>query len=84
VDKLSEANVKEDALKILKAKNMAFTNLLLDEEEEFWQKKLDTTGVPCIFVFNREGKYKKFEAADIDNGGYARIEKLVVEWLKNK
>jgi len=82
LDNPKEENVKEAALKILKSEQMTFTNLLLDEDEEFWQEKLKTPGVPVVFVFNRAGQHKKFEASDLDDGGYAKIEKLVVEWLK--
>lgn len=84
LDGLIEPNAPELALKILREKKMPFTNLLLDEDDELWQKKLGEAGYPIVFVFNREGKYRKFSANDLDDDGYAKVEKLVAEWVKTK
>ncbi|MBL8794067.1 MAG: hypothetical protein JNM56_09180 [Planctomycetia bacterium] len=70
-------------LKFLQSKKAGFTNLYLDETDEVWSQKLRFDGPPCIYIFNRAGKYKKIEGFDIEDG-YANVEKLVVEWLKEK
>ncbi len=64
----------------MSGKKAAFTNLILDESQEFWQKKFRIDGPPSVFVFNREGKWKQFKEA----GHYPEVEQLVVEWLKKK
>src|SRR5690349_12302946 len=81
LDDPKNEKTKASLLKFLKDQNATFTNLILDEKPEVWTKKLGIQSYPYVFVFNREGKYKRFEAGDIDED-YANIEKLVVEWLK--
>jgi hypothetical protein len=78
-----EPESKDRALKFLKDKKATFTNLLLDEPIDFWQKKFEFVGPPTVYVFNRQGKWIRFKAdeADID---HEQIEKLVVEMLKAK
>lgn len=56
------------------------TNLILEEKPEVWQKKLDTDGVPCVFVFDREGKIAQKYGDGVD---YAEIEKVVVKLLSS-
>src|SRR5262245_26212496 len=73
--------IHASTLKFLKLINANYTNVILDEKSEVWTKKLGFEGIPYLFVFNREGKYKRFEPGDIEEG-YTNIEKLVVEWLK--
>lgn len=81
LDDPAKKDVKEKVLRFLKEKNAAFTNLILDEKDEIWQKKLDIEGPPCVFVFDREGKIaKKF----VNAGESEEVEKLVVELLKKK
>ena len=73
--------VKEKVQKYLASQKAAFTNLILDEKIEVWQKKLKIEGPPCVFVFDREGKVaKKFDSGE----KYDEVEKLVVDLLKKK
>jgi hypothetical protein len=66
--------------KFLEARKASFTNVILDEDQEFWQKKFNFFGPPCVYVFNQEGKWVRF----VDDGEhYPQIEKLVVQWLKS-
>src|SRR5262245_32816872 len=59
----------------------AFTNVWLNEKPEFWQDKLNFTSLPCAFVFNREGKWYKFnDEKDVAQA----VEKQVVELLQQK
>jgi hypothetical protein len=70
------ANVR----KFLTGQKATFTNVVLNEKPEVWQMKLKFEGPPCVFVFNRAGKWTKFEPFP----EYAEVEKLVVEYLKKK
>lgn len=83
VDPLEDASVNAAVLKFLQAKGATFTNLLLDEPLSFWQEKLRTSEVPCLFVFDRQGKWTQFRAGDkgID---YADIDKTVAAALAEK
>jgi hypothetical protein len=81
LDNPNEDGVKEKVLKYLTSQKAAFTNLILDEKIEVWQKKLKIEGPPCIFVFDRDGKVaKKFDSGE----KYDEVEKLVVDLLKKK
>jgi hypothetical protein len=71
---------KDRAFKFLQAKGATFTNLLLDEPLEVWSERLHFVAPPCQFVFNKQGKWTKFE------GGTANevLEKAVAEALREK
>ena len=71
---------KADALKFLQTHRATFTNLLLDEDQEFWQKKFHVFGPPVVFVFDREGKWTQFKGENV----HADVEKLVTELLRSK
>ena len=81
---LDDPNVegaKDKARKFLVSQKATFTNLILDEKVEVWQKNLKIEGVPCIFVFDRDGKVaKKFDSGE----KYDEVEKFVVDLLKKK
>jgi hypothetical protein len=68
----------EEVLKFLKEQKATFTNLLLDEKEEFWQKKFNIAGPPTVYVFDREGKWQQFKG----EGHYPDADKLVAELLQ--
>jgi hypothetical protein len=74
---------KENVLKFLTKSQASFTNLLLDESQEFWQQKFGFNGPPCVFVFNREGKWTRFidEKTQPAEDVYPRVEKLVTKLL---
>jgi hypothetical protein len=65
--------------KFLAARKATFTNLLLDEDQDFWLKKFKFNGPPCVYVFNQEGKWVRFVD---DEDHYKKIDKLVGEWLQ--
>jgi len=85
LDDLEEApEAKDEALKFLKSKNAtAFTNLLLNEPVKVWQDKLRFAAFPCVYVFNRQGKWTQFKA-DAEPIDHDAVEKLVVELLREK
>lgn len=81
-DEKTKEKVRAATLKYLKSINAnGFTNVFLDEKDEVWTKKLGFAGIPYLFLFNREGKYQRFDPSEIEEG-YANIDKIVGEWLK--
>jgi hypothetical protein len=94
-----ETNAKAVVEKFLRQRGATFPNLLLDEPQEVWHKKLRVISVPTVFVFNRSGKWVQFKAEDEtlkkdkgDNKGpdgkayykYVEVEALVQKLLKEK
>jgi thiol-disulfide isomerase/thioredoxin len=78
-DEREPAEEREGALKFLRDRDATFTNLLLDEKANVLEERLRITKVPCVYVFNREGKWYQFKDGDYDG-----VEKLVVELLNAK
>lgn len=60
--KVDGAKVKE-VLAFLQKEEATFPNLLLNESQEFWERKihLKEEGVPTVFVFDRQGKWAQFK-----------------------
>jgi len=85
-DPKEQMALRQRLLKFLTKQNASFTNLYLDEPSEVWLKKLDVAEVPCVFVFDRQGKYYRFGGAPDapHKAEYREIEPLVVELLKAK
>lgn len=81
LDELRDKETQDKVIAFLKKQKATLTNLILDEPSDFWQKKLDIGGAPCVFVFDRDGKIVKKYDEGVD---YKEIEKVVVELLKNK
>src|SRR5262249_8641757 len=76
--------IEARAVSVLRGKKVTFaTNLLLDEESEFWTKKLHFTTYPCVFVFDRAGKWTMFNS-DTKDINYDDVDKLVAELVKPK
>ncbi len=72
--------VQEKVRKLLESKKAnRFTNLILDEKLEAWQKKLNFDGPPSFFVFGKDGKLIKHFKNDFE---FDEVEKLVGEALK--
>src|SRR5437879_5167433 len=78
LDDASDADTEKKVLRLLQKHGANFTNLILKEEMEAWQKKLMIEGPPAVFVFGRDGKYKRFTMGE----HYDKIEKHVAEALK--
>jgi hypothetical protein len=77
LDDPKDKKALERVLEFLRKQKATFTNLVLDEKSEVWQEKLKFDGPPCVFVFDREGTWKKFTSPD-----YGEIEKYVAGLLK--
>jgi hypothetical protein len=74
---------KDRALKFLQAKKATFTNVLLDEPLEFWQKKFEFVAPPALYVFSRQGKWTRFRSDEAEIN-YGAVDKLVSELLREK
>jgi thiol-disulfide isomerase/thioredoxin len=64
----------------LKKQNATFLNLVLDEPEEVWEK-FHLVGIPCVYVFDRDGKWSQFQPPDLSRNPEGP-EELVLELLK--
>jgi hypothetical protein len=60
----NDADEKAQVPKRLKSAGANFTSVILDASSKFWQDKLGFQSYPCIYVFNREGKWTRFHADD--------------------
>ena len=74
---------KDRAMKFLQAKGATFTNLLLDETTEVWQKQLRFIAPPCQYVFDRQGKWTQFHS-DKEEIKHEVVDKLVIDLLGAK
>jgi hypothetical protein len=72
---------RADAEKFLVENKAVFTNLWLDEAQEFWTEKFKFEAPPCVFVFDRRGKWTQFKTEGAKEVNYAEVEKLVVKLL---
>jgi hypothetical protein len=79
VDDFEEEKTKDAVLKVLNKQKATFTNLILAEPAEVWQKKLDLAGPPAVFVYGRDGKLvKKFD----EGVSYEAVKKVALPLLK--
>jgi hypothetical protein len=78
---LDEPEFRAKAEKFLVDKKAAFTNLTLDEPPEFWPAKFNISALPCVYVFDRRGKWVQFKTDGDKEVDYAAIDKLVVKLL---
>lgn len=73
---------KDAALRFLRTQQATFANYLLDEPASVWQDKWQLNGPPAVFVFDRAGKWVRFDHDDADKlYTYADVEKLVKQLL---
>jgi hypothetical protein len=81
MDDPEEKDVKNAIKKFLDKQSAAFPNYWLREESGVWMAKLKISGLPCVYVFNRDNqwvaKYEKLEESD-----QADIEQRVRELVK--
>src|SRR4051794_10410452 len=68
VDPPADKDMVKDANAFLKKNDIPFRNFLLDESDDFWNKKLDFTTPPCYYLFDRRGKWVRFRATDYSKG----------------
>jgi hypothetical protein len=75
---------KEKSEKFLRENKIAVTNVLLDGSKDDAIEKLRVESLPTVFVFNRQGKYVRFPNEKGDPFEHADVEKVVLEFLKEK
>jgi hypothetical protein len=85
VDPANEKDLVEQANKYLRKQQIPFRNLLLDESNVLWNKKLGFKIPPCYFLFDRQGKWVRFSGVDYADGiSHDELEKAVVRMLSEK
>jgi hypothetical protein len=81
----SLAKVKEEAGKFLaRIKATQSVNLVLDQEFGFWSEKFRFSAAPCIYVFDRRGKWTRFGGDDQEGVDYRALDQLVGTLLDEK
>ena len=79
---VSRPETLENIDKFLKRQKATFTNLVLDEGQDAWQKfHIDV--IPSVYIFDRDGKWSLFEAKDLARNADGP-EEMVLELLKKK
>lgn len=53
--------MRETVLKYLQKKDAKFTNLMLNERLKFIGERLRIETVPCLYVFDRQGRWMQFD-----------------------
>jgi hypothetical protein len=84
---LNDANdedERQETLKVLKKYKLDVINVVLDEPQEVWKEKLRVRlGPPCMYVFDRNGKWRMLYGETLlDDEGNVRHE--AVEALVKK
>ena len=76
-----DPEIKQKVLQHLHKAGAKTINVILDEDFEFVMKKLRCDGLPCAFVFNRQGKWANFQE---EKFRHDLIEQTVIQFLKAK
>ncbi len=83
VDDATDAQRQANILKFLdKQKASQLTNVHLDEKPELWTQKLRVEGVPCVYVFNREGRIAGKWPDAAGKVDYDEVDKTIAELMK--
>ncbi len=84
VDDTADAKRQANIVKFLEQQKASqLTNVNLDEKPEFWAQKLGVNGVPCVYVFNREGRIAGKWPAQPDGAvDYDEVDKTVADLMK--
>jgi thiol-disulfide isomerase/thioredoxin len=85
LDDPNDPKLRERNEKTLQSKKATNTiNVLLDEPEDVWMKKLNVSSFPTVFVFNADGKYEKRYPEDKEKFDYTDVAQVVADLLKKK
>jgi hypothetical protein len=77
------SKVEEEVRKLVDKFSLTpLVNLVLDEPLELLEQKLHYASTPFVYVFNRDGKWQRFE--DEAASDHTAIENLVVKLLNAK
>ena len=85
LDDPNDPKLRERNEKTLQTKQATNTiNVLLDEKEDVWQKNLNVTSFPTVFVFRQDGKYEKRYPEDKEKFDYGDVTQVVADLMKKK
>ena len=85
IDPADDKSRVDDANAVLQKMKPPFVNLLLDEQEAVWKKKLDFSAAPCYFVFDRQGRWVRIRGSDHDNDELLRkLDDTIARMLNEK
>jgi hypothetical protein len=85
VDPLDKKDLVKQANDFLRRLDAPFRNLLLNESDDFVEKKLGFVFPPCYYAFDRRGKWIRFKGTEYDDGVlHAELMKVVVRMLNDK
>ena len=77
---LDSIDQSESALKFLKQQKATFQNLILDEKPVVWQNKLRIREIPCLFLFDRQGRIeRRLSSIDVQE-----LDKIITRLLNEK
>jgi thiol-disulfide isomerase/thioredoxin len=71
--------VHDSLLRFLKKQGATFPNFVLDTSKQVLQEKLRVELVPCVYVFNRQGKWTQFPEGIKPDELDALVKKLLAE-----
>src|SRR5436309_1073707 len=74
------AKARAEVEKFLGSNKATLTNLLLEEPMGVWKTKFGFSAPPCLFVFDRRGKWIRFDS-DTDKIDRDVVEKTIVKLL---
>jgi hypothetical protein len=74
------AKARAEVEKFLGNNKATFTNLVLEEPMGIWKAKFGFTAPPCLFVFDRRGKWIRFDS-ETDKIDHDAMEKTIVKLL---
>jgi hypothetical protein len=77
IDDLEE---RDTVLSKLKERKVSLTNFFLHEPPEFWQKKLRFDASPCVYLFDRNGRWEMFSGDEQVH----KADAVALELLKEK
>ncbi|MFO0865452.1 MAG: hypothetical protein U0744_12505 [Gemmataceae bacterium] len=61
---IDDPEERDQTLAALKKRNITLPNYFLHEPPEVWQKRLRFDASPCVYVFDRGGRWEKFEGEE--------------------
>jgi len=82
-NEVSASDRETGTLALLQRLRSDFTNLILDEKADVLIDKLIPIGTPCMYVFDRRGKWHRFSTEE-EWPDWSRLEELIVDLLKEK
>lgn len=85
IDPPQQKDLVKQANDFLRRLDSPFRNLLLNESDDFVEKKFGFVFPPCYFIFDRRGKWVRFKGDEYDDDVlHAELKKVVVRMLDDK